>query len=176
MQQCTKIFISYLHEAQHVSGGQLPATTRPTTLHVCKTRGCSCSFRFLMIGGVSPETCWASCKYEIKILIHCCIFLDFLCKLFSFDFDTSRSFCLLCLSWQELVTVNYGTNVLRLFSNTYSSYTTYKSIFRIIFIAKQYSSSSYICHGVGPLVDPFRSHVSRSLFKGLPWFLLPVGE
>ena len=38
------------------------------------------------------------------------------------------------------------------------------------------SSSSYICHGVGPLVDPFRSHVSRSLFKGLPWFLLPAGE
>ena len=38
------------------------------------------------------------------------------------------------------------------------------------------SSSSYIYHGVGPLVDPFRSHVSRSLFKGLPWFLLPVGE
>jgi hypothetical protein len=38
------------------------------------------------------------------------------------------------------------------------------------------SSSSSICHGVGPLVDPFRSHVSRSLFKGLPWFLLPVGE
>jgi hypothetical protein len=30
------------------------------------------------------------------------------------------------------------------------------------------SSSSSICHGVGPLVDPFRSHVSRSLFKGLP--------
>jgi hypothetical protein len=38
------------------------------------------------------------------------------------------------------------------------------------------SSSSSICHGVGPLVDPFRSHVSRSLFKGLSWFLLPVGE
>ena len=30
------------------------------------------------------------------------------------------------------------------------------------------SSSSYICHGVGPLVDPFRSHVSGSLFKDLP--------
>ena len=29
------------------------------------------------------------------------------------------------------------------------------------------SSSSYVCHAVGPLVDPFRSHVSRSLFKGL---------
>jgi len=30
------------------------------------------------------------------------------------------------------------------------------------------TSSSYIFHGVGPLVDPFRSHVSRSLFKCLP--------
>jgi len=29
-------------------------------------------------------------------------------------------------------------------------------------------SSSYICHGVGPVVDPFRFHVSRSIFKGLP--------
>ena len=38
------------------------------------------------------------------------------------------------------------------------------------------SSSSYICHGVGPLVDPFRSYVSRSLFIGLPWFLLPTGK
>ena len=38
------------------------------------------------------------------------------------------------------------------------------------------SSSSYICNEIGPLVDPFRSHVCRSLFKGLPWFLLPVGE
>jgi len=38
------------------------------------------------------------------------------------------------------------------------------------------SSSSRVCHGVRPLVDPFRSHVSRSLFRGLPRFLLPVGE
>ena len=30
------------------------------------------------------------------------------------------------------------------------------------------SSLSSICHGVGPLVDPFRSHVSKSLFKDLP--------
>jgi hypothetical protein len=29
-------------------------------------------------------------------------------------------------------------------------------------------SSSSISHGVGPLVDPFRSYLSRSLFKGLP--------
>ena len=34
----------------------------------------------------------------------------------------------------------------------------------------------HIFHGVGPLVVPFRSHVSRSLFKSLPWYLLPVGE
>jgi len=34
------------------------------------------------------------------------------------------------------------------------------------------SSSSYIFHGVGPLVDLFRSHVPRILFK----VLLPVGE
>jgi hypothetical protein len=30
-----------------------------------------------MMGGVSPETC----IYEIKILIHCCILLDFICEL-----------------------------------------------------------------------------------------------
>jgi hypothetical protein len=41
---------------------QRPTTARPTTLHVCKTRGCFCSFRLLMLGGVSPETCWASFK------------------------------------------------------------------------------------------------------------------
>ena len=35
-------------------------------------------------------------------------------------------------------------------------------------------SSSNVCHGVRPLVDPFRSHVSGSLFRGLPRFLLPV--
>jgi hypothetical protein len=45
---------------------QRPPTTRPTTFYVCKARGCWCSIRLLMIGGVSPETCWASYKYEIK--------------------------------------------------------------------------------------------------------------
>jgi hypothetical protein len=34
----------------------------------------------------------------------------------------------------------------------------------------------HICHAVRPLVDTFRSHTSRSPFKGLPRFLLPVGE
>jgi len=38
------------------------------------------------------------------------------------------------------------------------------------------SSPSYIFQEVRPLVDPFRTHVSRSLFKGLPRFILPVEE
>ena len=41
---------------------QRPTTTRPTTFHICKTRGCLCSFRLLMMGGVSPKTCWVSFK------------------------------------------------------------------------------------------------------------------
>ena len=57
---------------------QRPPTTRPTTSHVCKTRGCYCSFRLLMMGGVSPETCRASYKYEIikfwYIVASCWIF------------------------------------------------------------------------------------------------------
>jgi len=49
-----------------------------TTFHVCKTRGCLCSFRLLMIGGVSPETCWTSFKIRNnKILIQSCILLGF---------------------------------------------------------------------------------------------------
>jgi len=54
-------------------------TTRPTTFHVWKTRGCQCSFRLLVMGGVSPETCWASYKYGIikfsYIVASCWIFL-----------------------------------------------------------------------------------------------------
>ena len=112
MQQCIRTFIiPYLYKAQHVSGDTLPIirsqklhwqplvfhmwkvvglvvvgrcqATRPTTFHVWKTRGCQCSFWLLMMGGVSPETCWALYKYGIiKILIHCCILLDFLYELY----------------------------------------------------------------------------------------------
>jgi hypothetical protein len=43
------------------------------------TRGCQRSFRLLMIGCVSPETCWASYKYGIikywYIVAPCWIFL-----------------------------------------------------------------------------------------------------
>jgi len=44
---------------------QRPPTTRPTTFHLWKIGGYQCSFRLLMMGGVSSETCWASYKYGI---------------------------------------------------------------------------------------------------------------
>jgi len=37
--------------------GRCPKTTRPTAFNLCKARGCLCSFRLLVMGGVSPETC-----------------------------------------------------------------------------------------------------------------------
>ena len=37
-----------------------------------------------MMGGVSPETCRAPYKYEIKILKHRCTLLDFLCEVLLF--------------------------------------------------------------------------------------------
>jgi len=49
---------------------------RPTTFHVYKTRGWLCSFRLLMMGSVSPETCCPSFKRRNdNILIHRCILL-----------------------------------------------------------------------------------------------------
>ena len=99
MQQCIKILLFLiLNEAQHVSGetppiirslklhrqplvlhtwkavgravaGRYLATARPTTFHVCKTRGCLCSFRLLMMGGVSSETCWASFKIRNNTIL-----------------------------------------------------------------------------------------------------------
>ena len=57
---------------------QRPPTRSPTTFHVWRTGGCQCSCRLLMMGSVSPETCWASYKYGIiKILIHCYTLLYF---------------------------------------------------------------------------------------------------
>jgi len=53
--------------------------------------------------------------------------------------------------WDRLVYYPFGLKV---------SSNTPENIFILWPIAS--SSSSYICHGVGPLVDPFRSHVSRS--------------
>jgi len=66
------------HHQEHTVPDNVHQTTRPTTFHVWKTRGCQCSFRLPMMGGVSSETCWASYKYRIiQILINCCISLNF---------------------------------------------------------------------------------------------------
>ena len=55
------------------------AWQHPTTFHIWKARGCQCGFRLLMMGGVSPKTCWASYKYGIikfwYIVASCWIFL-----------------------------------------------------------------------------------------------------
>ena len=122
-------FISYLYEAQHVSGDippiirslklhsqplvlhtwrvvgrvvagrcQCPATTRPTTLHVCKTRGCYCSFRLLKMVGLSPETWWASYKYEINF--------DALLHLVGFFIWIIRIHSLVEFCWQSASVVN----------------------------------------------------------------------
>jgi len=100
MQQCIKILLFLiLNEAQHVGRCQVayptwqsPTTARPTTFHVCKTRGCLYSFRLLTMGGVSPETCWASFKIRNKkILIHCCILLDFSVRIVLWCTDSQTS-------------------------------------------------------------------------------------
>jgi hypothetical protein len=74
-----KVVVRWWTLSGTVCAWQHPPTTRPTTSHVWKTRGYQCSFRLLMIGGVSPETCWASYKYgTIKfwyIVPSCWIFL-----------------------------------------------------------------------------------------------------
>ena len=52
-----------------VVGGRCQANVQQLHVHqpstYKKTRGCQCSFRPLMMGGVSPKTCWASYKYGI---------------------------------------------------------------------------------------------------------------
>ena len=68
-----------------VCAWQHSPTTRPANFHVWKTRGCHCSFRLLMMSGVSIEICWASYKYGIikfwYIFASCWIFL------YEFDYD-----------------------------------------------------------------------------------------
>jgi len=63
---------------------QRPPSTRPTTFHVLKTRGCQCSFRLLMMDGVSPETWWASYKYGIIK----CWYIVASCWIFLYEYDS----------------------------------------------------------------------------------------
>jgi hypothetical protein len=86
-----------------------PPTTRPTTFRIWKTRGFQCSFRLLMMGGVSPETCWASYKYGIiKIVIHCSILLNFRYELYYDGQSHEHHIYFLCLlgclfSWPTMI-------------------------------------------------------------------------
>jgi hypothetical protein len=59
--------------------------------------------------------------------------------------------------------------------NTCTVINTVLHVSALIEPSSGWTLSSSLCHAVGPLVDLFRSHVA-SLFKGLPWFLLPVGQ
>jgi hypothetical protein len=65
---------------------------------------------------------------------------------------------------------NTGFLILLLKNKTFHWMNVCKSTFNTSYLSS--SSLSSICHGVGPLVDTFRSHV----FKGVPWFLLQIGE
>jgi hypothetical protein len=67
--------------------------------------------------------------------------------------------------------VAFGTNWWQILC-----YEKYRVIKKSLYTLLSSSSSSSVFHAVGPPVDPFRSHVSRSLFKSLPWFLLPVTQ
>jgi hypothetical protein len=123
--------IPYLYEAQHISGDTPPIIRslklhwqplvfhtwkvvghcqahctwqRPTTFHVWKTRGCQCSFRLLMMGGVSPEICWALYNYGIikcwYIVASCWIFLYELFVLHMKKLLRQRQKCLLLAKWK----------------------------------------------------------------------------
>jgi len=120
--------IPYLHEAQHVSDGTPPVIRRlklhwqslvfqaqpdnvhqirvQTTFRVWKTRSCQCSFRLLIIGGMSPETCWASCKYGIikfwYIVASCWVFL-INCTMMHGSTDIKYSSFCWNIYWQRLI-------------------------------------------------------------------------
>jgi hypothetical protein len=88
------------------SAWQRPATmsTRPTTFHLWKTKGCWCNFRLLMMGGVSLETCWTLYKYEIKfwyIVSSCWIFYTNLLNFFFFNFLEHFNGRKVRLKWTE---------------------------------------------------------------------------
>jgi hypothetical protein len=61
------------------SGRLQPARPQPTTLQPLlsngKTRGSYCSCMLLMMGGETPETCWATHKRQVINLWNCCISL-----------------------------------------------------------------------------------------------------
>jgi hypothetical protein len=70
--------------------------TMSTNYQRMKNQRLPVQFWLLMMGVVSPETCWALCKYGIiKILIHCCI-LDFSLRIVLWCTDLRTSSGTLC--------------------------------------------------------------------------------
>jgi len=74
---------------------QRPTSVRPANFHVCKTRGCLCSFRLLIMGGVSSETYWASFKIRknknFDTMLHLVAFFTLRIVLWCMDPRTSKS-------------------------------------------------------------------------------------
>ena len=93
---------------------QQPHVQQPYTV-LCKTRGCQCSFRLLMMGGVSPETCWASYKYGIinfDTLLHLVWFFAVCVVLWCTDPRTSSSlytFTVMPETSYKMKHLQYGT-------------------------------------------------------------------
>ena len=72
--------------------GTVCAWQPPPNFHVWKTRGCQCSFRLLMMGGVWPRNTLSFIQIRNnKILIHCCILLDFSLWIFVWCTDPRTS-------------------------------------------------------------------------------------
>jgi len=90
-----------------------------------------------------------------------------------------EAFCLHVVSSFSCIPVNCPKLVLfltplqfvRLFCNLSQVYPAVLFMYFIpaaVILPSSSSSPSHICHAVRPPVDPFRSHVPRILFKGLP--------
>jgi hypothetical protein len=89
-----------------------------------KTRGCQCSFRLLMMGVVSPETCWASYKYGIikfDTLLHLVgfFFMNFTESLF-YIIRHSYIFLWLGSSWTSQSVITFSSPQTRLAQTTAS--------------------------------------------------------
>ena len=73
------------------------------------------------------------------------------------------------LKWLEVKRVGNHTHT---HTHTHTTYHIYRLVRGTKAIRTSLPSP---WHGVGPLIGPFRSHTSSSLFDGLPLYLLPVG-
>ena len=132
---------------------------------------------------VMPETCWANNKIcNKKPLLHLVgilfphTVLYLLRRVSSLHFQVNTSID----KKQSNTTIN-----ICIFKRCFYIASLNNDMFRPLYrplsgctfsYLKASLSSSSIFHGIWPIVDPFLSRASRSLFNSLPWFLLPVGK